>query len=146
MPVQPVHYALRPRPPRWARWLHSRFSRWHAVVALVLWLGFSGLTLAILLTGLKEAADRPLKVAATTAGTVLGPMTGAIARDFQSCCLESSLRLLPVCLGALAGAVLVQLIVRPRGRWRNILRLTAWATGLFAWFAGGIVSFGHALS
>jgi hypothetical protein len=50
-------------------------------VAAALWLGFSGLTLLILLAGLDHSARHPKTMAATVAGTVLGPMTGAICRD-----------------------------------------------------------------
>ena len=124
----------------------ARFSRWHGRVALALWLAFSVLTFVIVRCGLAGSAGRPLLVAKTTAGTVLGPMTGAICRDFQSCCLRFSLSLLPVCAAGLIVAFGVQLLVPPRGRWSRVLRELAWTGGLFTWFAGGIMSFGHALS
>jgi hypothetical protein len=73
-------------------------------------------------------------------------MTGAISRDFQGCCLDASLSLLPWCLGALGVGVGMQLVVPPRGWPSRALRLLAWAAGWFVWFAGGIVSFAHALS
>lgn len=147
MAVHPIDYAASPDArPRRAEWLRSRFSRWHVGIALALWLVFSGVTLVIVLTSLDDVAQRPVKAAATTAGTVLGPMTGAISRDLQSCCLRFSLQLLPVCLGALGGAIMAQLVVPTDGRWRRAFRLFAWAGGLFVWFAGGIVSFAHALS
>jgi hypothetical protein len=143
---QPLDYLSSNQPRRGRRWLAGRFSRWHIWTAGVLWLGFTVLTLLIVLKALDKATQRPMIVAATTAGTVLGPMTGAISRDFQGCCLEFSLSLLPYCLGALAVALAVQLIVPPRGWPSRTLRLLAWAAGWFVWFAGGIVSFGHALS
>jgi hypothetical protein len=113
-------------------------------VAVALWLGFSGLTLFIVLAG--HAARRPKTLAATTAGTVLGPMTGAICRDFQGCCLRNSLMLMPWCLGGLATGVVVQLAVPGRGWLTQSVRVVAWVAGLIIWFGGGIVSFGHALS
>src|SRR5687767_2212082 len=96
-----LHYVSPPQGRRGARRLARRFSWWHAWVAVGLWLAFSGVTLWIMLQGLDRGAWRPLRVAATTAGTILGPMTGAISRDFQGCCLDFSLSLLPYCLGAL---------------------------------------------
>lgn len=145
MTLPPVEYASPGGPPRRAKWLRSRFPGWQLGIALALWLVFSGLTLAIVLNGLDDA-DRPLKLAAVTAGTALGPMTGAISRGFQSCCLTFSLRLLPVCLGALLGTILVQVIVPPIGWWRRTIRLLAWIGGLLMWFGGGIISLAHALS
>jgi hypothetical protein len=127
-------------------WVRSRFSRWHAWVAVALWLGFSGLTLFIVLAGLDHATQRPKTVAATTAGTVLGPMTGAICRDFQGCCLRNSLMLMPYCLAGLGAGVVVQLAVAGTGSFTRGVRVIAWVFGLIVWFGGGIVSFGHALS
>lgn len=126
--------------------LRGRLSRWHAWVAIALWLAFSTLTLLIVLGALDRAAEKPRTVAATTAATVLGPMTGAVSRDFQGCCLKFSLHLLPYCLGALLVGLAVQLVVPPRGWLTGTVRVIAWIVGLVAWFGGGIVSFGHALS
>jgi hypothetical protein len=141
-----LDYGSSPPRSRLVGFLRSRFSRAHAWVAGLLWLGFTALTLYILLESLDNATDKRGTVAATTAATVLGPMTGAISRDFQGCCLRFSLYLLPWCGGALAAALAAQLLVPRRGLWTEFLRLSAWAVGLTAWFGGGIVSFGHALS
>ena len=127
-------------------WLLSRFSRWHAWVALVTWLAFSVLTLAIVVSALERAADRPRTVAATVAATALGPMTGAVSRDFQDCCLKFSLWLLPWCVGGLFAGVATQVVVPPHGRLTGAVRVAAWVAGLVVWFGGGIVSFAHALS
>ena len=69
----------------------NNFTRWHAIVALALWLAFAALTLVIVLRGLDHAAQRPLTVAATVAGSALGPMSGAIGRGLQSCCRQDFL-------------------------------------------------------
>ena len=82
----------------------NNFTRWHALVTCALWLVFAALTLVIALRGLDHAAQRPLTVAATVAGSALGPMSGAISRGFQPCCLAFSLSLMPICLAALAVA------------------------------------------
>ena len=146
MTTRPVDYASLDTRQRHSGWLRSRFSRWHAGTALVLWLGFSILTLAIMLAASDNTSDRPLTIAATTACTALGPMTGAVSRDFQGCCLEFSLWLLPYCLAGVLLAVLVQVLVPPSGPWLRALRLLVWVAGLLIWFGGGVVSFGHALS
>jgi hypothetical protein len=88
---------------------------------------------------------RPVRVVMTTAATVLGPMTGAVSREFQSCCVRFSLSLLPYCLPALAAAAGVQWLVPPGGWFRGAVRVTAWTGGLLVWFGGGILSLGHAL-
>jgi hypothetical protein len=126
--------------------LAARFSRWHAWVAIVLWLAFSVINFFAVMNGLDRASQKLGTVAATTAGTVLGPMTGAISRDFQGCCLKASLSLLPYCLGALLIGIAVQVVVPPRGAIVAAVRVAAWVTGWLAWYGGGFVSFLHALS
>ncbi|MGA2035226.1 MAG: hypothetical protein ABSG68_23515 [Thermoguttaceae bacterium] len=82
----------------------------------------------------------------TTCGTILGPMTGAISRDCQSCCLKFSLSLLPYC-GALLAIGTIPLFVRlPFTQGAAVVRLAMWVVGLLGWFLGGILSFGHALT
>ncbi|MBX7164979.1 MAG: hypothetical protein K1X74_01400 [Pirellulales bacterium] len=124
----------------------NHFSRWHFRVLIALWLLFTGLTLYIVSVGLDKADRSPGKIVATTAATVLGPMTGAISRNCQSCCLEFSLALLPYCGAALAMAALIQFAGRSEALWLRLVRLTIWTMGLVVWFGGGIISFGHALS
>lgn len=123
----------------------NNFTRWHVRVAFALWLAFAALTLVILLRGLDHAAQRPLTVAATVAGSALGPMSGAISRGLQPCCLAFSLSLMPFCLAALAVATAAQFVRLPEVSWVRMARLAIWAAGLMLWFGGGIVSFAHAL-
>ena len=113
---------------------------------MALWLAFSALTLWIASHGIDDSSHKPMLVFVTTLGTALGPMTGAISRDFQSCCLAHSLWLLPYCLGGFVIAVMVQFALPPRRWWSVAIRAATWVTGLLVWFGGGIVSFGHALS
>ena len=143
--LPPLGYAS-PNAGRGRGWFGSRFSRWHAWVAVALWLAFSGLTLFIVLSALDRATDKPRTVAATTAATVLGPMTGAVSRDFQGCCVKFSLSLLPYCLGALLIGCALQVFILPRGWVSKTVRVLAWSAGWFVWFGGGIASFAHALS
>jgi hypothetical protein len=122
------------------------FSRWHLFIFLGLWVASVMLTFTIVRRGLDHADQHPGVVAATTAGSLLGPMSGAISRGLQGCCLAASLSLLPYCLSALAVATMVQILVPPRDVWLRVVRLILWVVGLVIWFGGGIVSFGHALS
>jgi len=145
MTTQSLDYGTPPSLRRRAGRLASHFFRWHAWTAAAVWLLFTGFTFLIVMSGLDKSRERPRTVAATTAGTVLGPMTGAISRDFQGCCTEFSLLLLPWCGGGLVIGALLQLVIPPRGWWRPI-RAIAWVGGLLVWFGGGIVSFAHALS
>jgi hypothetical protein len=124
----------------------SRFSLWHLWTAAALWLAFAVLTFWIASAGLDDVRDHPITVAATTLGTILGPMTGAISREFQGCCLEFSLSLAPYCLAALLLGAGVQVVVPPKPAWLAPVRVIAWLAGWLVWFGGGIVSFGHALS
>ena len=123
----------------------NNFTRWHALVTCALWLVFAALTLVIALRGLDHAAQRPLTVAATVAGSALGPMSGAISRGFQPCCLAFSLSLMPVCLAGLAVATAVQVVWLPEVSWLRVGRLVIWSAGLLLWFGGGILSLAHAL-
>ena len=82
----------------------------------------------------------------TTLSTILGPMTGAIARNCQSCCLAFSLSLLPYCGAFLIAGTLPQFIKLPFSRGASALRMTMWVLSLLGWFLGGIVSYGHALN
>jgi len=127
------------------RWISNRFHRWHLWTALALWLVFTAWTYLIVSSGLDDASDRPGIVMATTVGTVLGPMTGAICRGFQSCCLDISLSLLPYCLAALGIGVAAQLMSKSQHPLVIAIQMVLWIAGFFIWFGGGIVSFGHAL-
>ena len=67
---------------------------WKKEDFLAIWLGFTALTFWIAEHGIEQDDHRRL-VILTALGTILGPMTGAIARNCQSCCLANSLSLLP---------------------------------------------------
>jgi hypothetical protein len=126
------------------RVFENNFSRSHLVVFLVTWVGFTGWTYWIAEHGIDQY-DHSRLVVLTTAGTVLGPMTGAISRNCQSCFLEFSLSLLPYCGAFLILGTLPSLVRLPFVTGASALRLTAWSVGLLGWFLGGIISFGHAL-
>jgi hypothetical protein len=124
-----------------------RLSRAHVWTTIALWIGFTALTFVIAWDGVDGVgADHHRTVVVTTLATPLGPMTGAISRHLQSCCWEFSVSLLPFCLTALALGGALQWVIPPKNRGLRILRVAIWGLGLFVWFGGGIVSFGHALT
>lgn len=124
--------------------IENHFRIAHFAVFLGLWLCFTAWTYWIAEHGIEQYHHGRL-VTLTTLGTILGPMTGAISRDCQSCCLKFSLGLLPYC-GAFLLLGTIPLFLRlPFGRGAAALRMTAWTVGLLVWFLGGIVSFFHAL-
>jgi hypothetical protein len=124
--------------------IENNFTRHHLLAFLAVWLSFTILTYLIAERGIEQDGHNRL-VALTACGTILGPMTGAISRNCQSCCLRFSLGLIPYCAASLIiGAIPSFLYLPFRGA--SILRMTAWVVGLLGWFLGAIVSFGHALS
>lgn len=124
----------------------STFGISHFVIFGVLWLCFTALTFAAVSGGLSNARQERGLVIMTTLGTIAGPMTGAISRRFQSCCLQASLSLLPfAAAGLLIGGLFQAIPFRQHIGWQ-FLRLGVWGCGWFVWFGSGIVSFAHALS
>lgn len=127
----------------------ARFFQRMGWVHGYLFLGFYGVfaTLTFLVLNAGSASDRRENwIWAATVGCVSGPFTGAIARHFQSCCLEFSLSVLPYCSLLLGMGVLMQFVPLPFQRFERGVRLTCWCLGLLGWFGGILVSFAHALS
>ena len=123
----------------------NHFTKAHLFVFLGIWLGFTVLTYWIAEHGIEQDSHRKL-VILTTLGTILGPMTGAISRNCQSCCLAASISLLPYC-GAFLAAGTLPLFIKLPFKWgASALRMALWIVGLLGWFLGGIVSYGHALN
>jgi hypothetical protein len=125
--------------------LFQYFSRVHLYVFLGFYIAFAAATFFVLNAG--SASDRrDNAIAAATIGVVSGPFTGAIARHFQSCCLQFSLSISLCCALALGAGVLFQIVPLPFQRFTHAARLTLWCLGLLGWFGGALVSFLHALS
>lgn len=121
------------------------FSRAHLYAFLGFYLAFAVLTFFVLNSG-SVSDRRENAIAAATIGVVSGPFTGAIARHFQSCCLQFSLSILPWCALFLGVGVLFQIVPLPFQRFARTTRMTLWCLGLLGWFGGALVSFLHALS
>jgi len=103
-------------------------------------------TFMIVNEGLDEGDNHSTMVFLTTLASITGPMTGAISRGSQGCCLEFSLTLLPYCGGILLMGIIPQFVKWPFQRFAPACRYTLWILGWSGWFLSGIISFGHALS
>jgi hypothetical protein len=92
------------------RWLASNnLTKWHAIVFA------SMLALFMILTfqatgGLSNGPQSGVHSLEATVGTIAGPLTGAISRGFQSCCLRASLTLMAYCAPVLLIGFLMQFI------------------------------------
>lgn len=128
------------------RYLNNNLTKVHGIVWAVIFFAFTALNFFITNAGVDQGPEHSARVWRTTLGTITGPLTGAISRDFQSCCLEMSLMIAAVCGPILAVAVAVQFVGSSRGGWARAGRMAAWVFGWLIWFGGGILSFGHALS
>jgi len=125
--------------------IENHFTKDHLFVFLFIWLGFTALNCWIAEHGIEQYDHRRL-VVLTTLGTILGPMTGAISRDCQSCCLNFSLSLLPYCAAFLIVGAIPLFLKLPFRRAASTLRMMLWIVGLLGWFLGGIFSYAHALN
>jgi len=124
----------------------NNFSRRHVIAFIIIWLVFTAFVFLIARAGIDNGPDHDIAVAKTTAGTILGPLVGGMSRGWQGCCLRASLEILPYSASVLALGVLGLLVPLPRNWFTSSLRMMFWIIGWLAWFGGGIVSFGHALS
>ena len=82
----------------------NNFTWAHLIVFLVIWSTFTVFSFLIADRGLDKGPDHTRQVVQTTLATIAGPMTGAVSRNLQSCCLEFSLSAVallrrPVCGG-----------------------------------------------
>jgi len=127
------------------RRLFQNFTRAHLLILAGFILVFSAFT-AFALSRQPISDRRDNWNVAATSLTVAGPLTGAIARHFQDCCLKFSLGLAPYCAGFLLMGTLCQIIPLPFQKGRVPFRITAWVLGLLGWFMGAPISFLHALS
>lgn len=122
----------------------NNFSKKHLFMFLAILVLFTIANFAILLAAL-NGQDKYKYVFLTTAATITGPLTGAIARQWQSCCAEFSLKIMMFCAPVLLFGTIFQLIKLPFKKYASAIRLLIWFLCLLIWFLGGILSFGHAL-
>ncbi len=113
---------------------------------LALLLVFTFLTFLITFEGVDSGPKHAGRVVRATLGTIAGPLTGAIARDFQRCCTAFSLWVMVYCGPFLVLGLAAQFVKLRRTRVVETIRWTLWILGWLVWFMGGIFSFAHALS
>jgi hypothetical protein len=128
------------------RIIENHFSRKHAFVFLAMLIVFTVLNFFAANAGIDDGGEHTQQVIMTTLATGLGPMTGAIARDFQGCCVRFSFLVLLYFSGPglLIGALL-QVVKLPFTKGQAFVRMFFWVIGLLMWFLGGFISYGHAL-
>jgi len=127
------------------RLFENHFGRKQVYVFEGLFLAFTVFTYLAANKGVDQYQHNRI-VWTVTASAISGPMAGAIARNYQSCCMSFSLSLLPYCGGALLLAALLQFLRLPFGRLNGAVRMTAWGLGVLIWFLGIPASFLHAFS
>lgn len=123
----------------------NNFSNKHFFILLAIWTFFTIANFAILCAAL-DGQNKYIYTLLTTAATITGPLTGAIARQWQSCCTEFSLKIMMFCAPVLLFGTIFQLIKLPFEKFAGAIRLFLWIVCILIWFLGGILSFGHALS
>lgn len=72
--------------------------------------------------------------------TILGPFTASLEGRNREHCLQTAFHLLPLCLGAVVLASMIQILWRPRALSGLSFRLFLWLLGWFIWFCGAIYS------
>lgn len=126
--------------------MKNRLTKTHASIFAVMLVIFTILTFLITNEGVDHDSEHNTRVFFTTLGTITGPLTGAISRGFQSCCLRFSLTVMAYCALPLLLGVGLQFLHPGERKWLRVVRMSAWIVGWLAWFLGGIFSFLHALS
>jgi hypothetical protein len=72
--------------------------------------------------------------------TIFGPFTAMLEGRNKDFCLQVAWQLMPVCLGAVAFAIALQILWRPNSIFGRVFRMTIWGVAWFVWFAGAFVS------
>ncbi len=124
----------------------KNYTRSHWIVWIFLFVLFTLLTYLAADGGIDDGPKHDRRVLVTTACTLSGPLTGAIARDMQSCCLEVSMSILFVTGPLLLIGVLATNFGPRERKWVRVMHLTLWILGWTLWYFGGLFSFAHALS
>ena len=126
--------------------MKNYLKRTHVSVFALMLVVFMALTFLITNAGVDDGPEHNFRVFLATVGTITGPLTGAIARGFQGCCLRFSLTVMAYCAPFLFIGWAAQLVPLPDRKGLRVTRMCVWTVGWLVWFMGGILSFGHALS
>jgi hypothetical protein len=124
----------------------NNLSKWHLKTFLFIYIVFTIIIGSIAAGGIdKHISDYTKLVWLTTAGSITGPMVGAISRDFQGCCLNWSLKTITIAAPILFLGILMQFINFPDKKWIHRIAKVSWVFAWVSWFLLGISTFGHAL-
>jgi len=126
--------------------MKNNLTKAHLIVFAVMLIVFTVWTFLITDAGVDKCPEHNIRVLQTTAGTISGPLVGAIARGFQVCCLKCSLYIMAYCAPVLLCGIIAQFICVPNNKLLYIIQMTLWIAGWLVWFAGGTLSFFHAFS
>jgi len=125
--------------------MKNNLTRIHIAVFTAIWASFTVLTFLVTNAGVDKGSEHNARVVQATLGTITGPLTGAISRGFQSCCLRFSLSVMAFCAPVLLMGIAIQFVGTSEQRSLRVVRMVLWILGWIVWFMGGILSFGHAL-
>jgi len=126
--------------------MKNNLTRAHKFVFVGMLVVFMVLTFLITNVGVDDGPGHYASVFFTTMGTITGPLTGAISRGFQGCCLRFSLTVMAYCAPFLLIGLAAQFVRLPDRKWLRVVRICVWTVGWLVWFLGGLLSFGHALA
>ena len=93
--------------------MNTKLTKAHWISFLILIAIFTVLTFIITNPGVDDGPAHNSAVFYSTIGTITGPLTGAISRNFQGCCLRFSLLLMAFCAPVLIFAIAIQFIRMP---------------------------------
>ena len=114
------------------KWL----SQAHRLSFMILLGIYMVIVFAIALYGIKDTAT----VIGTTATTILGPLTGAVAHRAYTPSIATSLRMFFMLLPLILGSTVLQWRWRPVDASGKFLRLSVWIAGWIVWFSSAVVS------
>ena len=72
--------------------------------------------------------------------TILGPFASLIEGRNHDYCLNITMHILPICLGAIIISFIIQILWRPRKLIGELIRQLIWVVSWLIWFGGGAYS------
>jgi len=111
--------------------------QWYLKSFLWIYIIFTGIIAFVAYAGLDKGPRHTTLVIKTTLCSIAGPMTGAVARDYQSCCLKASQDMMKMALPILFLGLTACFFIPPSKRW---LERTTWVFSWIVWFFFGAFS------
>ena len=120
-----------------------KLSTLRTVSFLGMFLFFTALSILAVTGGSKGGSTN---VIGGILAVITGPFVGAVARNFQRCCLEWSTLIMWYCAPVLLLGIALQWMKIRNRIWELVLKTVVWVLGWLAWFGGGLVSYTHAFN